>query len=244
MGLGSDLVRGSSPDEDGLRRRVRELEAAVDARRSEIAALKTELAEFRLRYRREVGTLHEELEELERAITELELGEFAKRLEEEGAAGRAGEPASPRPQPARALTSDAVRRLFRDVAKAIHPDRASEEDRDRRHALMIEANRAYAMGDEDRLRTILQAWENSPEAVPGDHPDAGRERLLRHAAQLDRQLALGAAELAELRDLPLWKLKTMVDEAAARGKDLVADQVRRLKRDVTAARNRLDAMRL
>jgi hypothetical protein len=35
----------------------------------------------------------------------------------------------------------------------------------------------------------------------------------------------------------------MVETAAARGKDLVADTVRRLKRGIVAARNRLDAMR-
>jgi hypothetical protein len=34
----------------------------------------------------------------------------------------------------------------------------------------------------------------------------------------------------------------MVDEAASRGQDLVGDMVRRLKRDIMAARNRLDAM--
>ena len=34
----------------------------------------------------------------------------------------------------------------------------------------------------------------------------------------------------------------MVDEAAAGGKDLVEDMVRRLTRDIMAARNRLDAM--
>jgi hypothetical protein len=34
----------------------------------------------------------------------------------------------------------------------------------------------------------------------------------------------------------------MVDEASARGKDLVADMVRRLERDIMAARNRLDAI--
>ena len=37
--------------------------------------------------------------------------------------------------------------------------------RDQRHTLMVEANRAYALGDEDRLRWVLQAWERSPEAV-------------------------------------------------------------------------------
>ena len=50
-------------------------------------------------------------------------------------------------------------------------------------------------------------------------------------------------ELAELKDSPLWKLKTMVDEAAAQGKDLVREMVGRLKRDIMVATNRLDAMR-
>jgi hypothetical protein len=137
-----------------------------------------------------------------------------------------------------------VRRLFRDVAKTIHPDLARDEQaRDRRHSLMIEANRAYAMGDEERLRSILDAWERSPEAVAGTDPEAVHERLRRRLAQIDEQLVACAGELAELHDLPLWKLKVMVDEAAARGKDLIADQVRRLERDIMAARNRLDAMR-
>jgi hypothetical protein len=56
------------------------------------------------------------------------------------------------------------------------------------------------------------------------------------------QLALSASELAAMHDSPLWQLKAIVDTAAARGKDLVADTVHRLQRDIVAARNRLDAM--
>lgn len=134
--------------------------------------------------------------------------------------------------------------LFRDVAKTIHPDLArDEETRDRRHSLMAEANRAYALGDEDRLRRILETWENSPEAVQGSDPEAERLRLIRRIAEIEEQLNTYASEMASMTESPLWQLKAMVDDAAARGKDLVEDMVRRLKRDVTAARNRLDAMR-
>jgi hypothetical protein len=45
-----------------------------------------------------------------------------------------------------------------------------------------------------------------------------------------------------MQDTPLWNLKAMVDEASARGKDLVGDMVARLKRDILVARNRLDAI--
>jgi len=241
----TDLVPrgGADSSVDDLRARLAALEDALDTRNGEILRVQTDLAAFRLRYRREVGLLHDELEELERAIAELELGEIDKRLEDESA-GATQAAAAPARQPARALTSDSVKRLFRDVAKAVHPDLADDDlARDRRHTLMIEANRAYAQGDEERLRSILQAWQNSPEAVRGDDPDAARQRLIRRIAQFEDQVRACDRELAELQVLPLWQLKTMVDEAAARGKDLIAEQVRRLKRDTVAARNRLDAMR-
>jgi hypothetical protein len=241
----SSLVRPGNPEDDveSLRVRMRERETALQQRAAEVTRAKSDLAAFRIRYKQEVGLLHDELDELDRAIAEAELGEINKRLatEREDAAassGRARVESAPR------FTSDAVRRLFRDVAKTIHPDLAQDAvTRDRRHALMVEANRAYALGDEERLRRILHAWENSPEAVPDSDPDAARVRLARRIAQIDAELDVCARELADLQEAPLWKLKAMVDDAAARGKDLVADMVRRLKRDVIAARNRLDAMR-
>jgi hypothetical protein len=239
------VVRSGHPhdrDVDRLRSRLAELEAAHRERVAELGRLKADLAAFKARYREEVGLLHEELDALEQAIAEAEAGVRARNAEAAAGAGSAS-PASPRPDLLPRLTSDAVRRLFRDVAKTIHPDLASDEvTRDRRHALMIEANRAYAMGDEERLRWVLEAWEKSPEAVPDSDPEAARLRLARRVAQLEEQLEMCAGEMTVLRDTPLYKLKAMVDEAAARGKDLVDDAVRRLKRDILAARNRLDAM--
>ncbi len=231
-------------DIESLRARAAELETALGRHIAGIAQARSDLDAFRIQYRRDVGRLHDELDDLERAIAEAELGEMSRRLEDEAHdSARAARP--PRPESVLRLTSDAVRRLFRDVAKTIHPDLARDEHtRDRRHALMIEANRAYALGDEERLRWILDAWEKSPEAVAGSDRDSTRERLVRRIAQLDEELVACARELADLQESPLWKLKAMVDEAASRGKDLVEDMVRRLKRDITAARNRLDAMTL
>jgi hypothetical protein len=240
----SSLAKPEEPRDgiEALRARMGGLESALGDRRAGLTQAQSELATFRVRYRQDVGLLHEELDELERAIAEAELGEIAKRLEEER--GGADAPsADSRPDPSPRFTSDAVRQLFREVAKTIHPDLAQDAlARDRRHTLMVEANRAYALGDEDRLRWILQAWETSPEAVQDSDPDAARLRLLRRISQIEDELDLCARELAALQESPLWKLKVMVDEAAGQGKDLVADMVRRLKRDIMAARNRLDAM--
>ncbi len=137
------------------------------ARSADVTRMETELAAFKIRYRHEVGLLHEELDELELKISEIELGEIARRLESEGGDSDVGSGA-PKADTGPRYTSDTVRKLFRDVAKVIHPDLARDDHaRDRRHSLMIEANRAYALGDEERLRSILHAWERSPEAVQG-----------------------------------------------------------------------------
>lgn len=241
----TSLVPSGPSDERELRAlhaQATEFDAQLTARSAEFARLDADLTAFKIRYRHEVGRLHEQLDELELAIAEAELGEIAKRLEADDADAQAtaGDPLT---ESAPRFTSDAVRRLFRDVAKAIHPDLARDADaRDRRHRLMVEANRAYALGDEERLRLILQAWERSPEAVQGSDAEAARLRLVRRIAQIEEELEVYAGELAELQESPLWKLKAMVDDASSRGKDLVGDMVKRLKRDVLVSQNRLDAM--
>jgi hypothetical protein len=239
------LVRSERDDDhlETLGERLVGLETMLDARTAEVEAARSGLEAFRLRYRQEVGLLHEQLDAIELAIAEAELGELAKKV---GAAPRP-EPDSPAgtpPEPAPRFTSDAVRKLFRDVAKTIHPDLAHDHAaRERRHALMIEANKAYARGDEAQLRWILDAWERSPEAVQGIDAEATRLRLVRRISQVEEQLQLLDDDLAALKATSLWELKTMVDQAAVRGKDIVQDMVRRLKRDIMAATNRLDAMR-
>lgn len=66
----------------------------------------------------------------------------------------------------RDLRRIALKRLFREVAKRVHPDLTlDEEDRSRRGRLMGEANRAYEYGDADRLSAILEEYEVIPESV-------------------------------------------------------------------------------
>jgi len=206
-----------------------------------VALVRAELNAFRIAYRQRVGLLHEQLEQLELEIAEAELGELSREVES-GPREPAEAGAAERPEPPPRYTSDAVRRLFRDVAKVIHPDLARDESaRDRRHALMVEANRAYALGDEEQLRWILRAWERGRDAGPGRDPEAMRLRLVRRVSEIEEQLDMLAADLATLQASPVWRLKAMVDEAAARGRDLVRETIARLQRDIMVATNRLDA---
>ena len=240
----TSLVRPDAPDDslEALAARLSELDATLAERTAEVIQVRSTLTSFRITYRQQVGALNEQLEQLELEIAEAELGELSKRVSGDG--GQSETSVDARPAPLPRFTSDAVRKLFRDVAKTIHPDLAWDEiTRDRRHALMIDANRAYALGDEEQLRWVLQAWERSPEAVRGSDPEAMRLRLTRRIAEIEEQLALLATDLAAMTDSPTWKLKRMVDEAAARGNDLVRETVTRLRRDIMAATNRLEAMR-
>ena len=142
------LVRPDKSHDDDLeelRSRASEREAMLGERAAEVARVRSELDAFRIEYRQRVGLLHEQLDELELAIAEAEqlfLGELSKRANDRTrtvSESSAGARSAPPPR----YTSDTVRKLFRDVAKAIHPDLASDEStRDRRHTLMAEADRA------------------------------------------------------------------------------------------------------
>jgi len=248
------LIPVSPEEHEGLRATLADLEGSLRERSALLERTRTDLEAFRIRYQLEVGQLHDQLDELLDAIADaeldiaIELGEAdspppeADDVADDATAG--SEEPRPRPEPASRFTSDAIRKLFRDVAKTIHPDLAHDSGtRDRRHALMVEANRAYAMGDFEKLRQILDAWHGSPDAVTGSGPEVVRERLVRRIAEVAAQLAACEEELASMEETPLWRLKAMVDEAAAAGKDLVADMIRRLEKDILAARNRLEAIR-
>ncbi len=63
-----------------------ELESVLAERSAEAEATRSGLEAFRLRYRQEVGLLHDQLDALELAIAEAELGELSKKLEDAGPA--------------------------------------------------------------------------------------------------------------------------------------------------------------
>src|ERR1035438_4594398 len=66
------------------------------------------------------------------------------------------------------IASTELKTLYREVAKRVHPDLATDEaDRHKREQLMAEANAAYQRGDADALRRILEEYEGSPESVRG-----------------------------------------------------------------------------
>ena len=213
-------------------------------REGELDALKVELQKLQSRYLGEIGSLYRELSELEDQIFEAEvragLRPPAVEQADNDSAGTAdaerGFQCANRSQP-----SDELKRVFRDVAKSIHPDLAADgPEWNRRHSLMAEANRAYAERDEDRLRLILHAWQNDPDSISDDEPDATTRRI----AILEQQLVVIDAEFAELRKSAIYRLKTKIDSTRAEGWDLFAEMRLQVQSEVGRARASLNKLRI
>lgn len=236
------MSRSLARSSEASRVRLRDLEAELDRRECELDALKVDLQGLQTRYLADIGSLYGELAALESAIVDEEIrAGLRPPPEDEAPVREEAEPGAPdnlflhRAEP-----SEELKRTFRDLAKAIHPDLAFDEAaRYRRHSLMAEANRAYAERDEDRLRLILRTWQRSPESVVGDDPEAERQRVSRRIAEIDDRLLAIDAEFADLRRSAIFRLKGRIDEAKAGGWDLFAEMRLQTTAEIRRARARL-----
>jgi hypothetical protein len=224
---------------------VTALELQVAARLSELTALKTQLQILQDRYLGEIGPLYAELIPLDAAVAEAEIkaGLRVPDDEEENFEVRSSNFELAGCGPASEPSVD-LKRMFRDVAKAVHPDLSPHQDLDertrfRRHSLMAEANRAYAERDEDRLRLIMRAWALEADAVIDDDPDAERARRQRRTAALQAQLVELDREFADLQRSAIGRLQRKIDDAKAQGWDLFGEMLRQTRREIATARAKL-----
>jgi hypothetical protein len=229
-------------DLEPSRARLADLEVQLASRERDLAAFKSELQQLQARYLRDVGSLYARLTEIEAAVSEAEIRAGLRPppgpddLVDDGSSSDSDDDVAGAGCSNRSAPSDDLKRVFRDLAKAIHPDLALDEPaRCRRHSLMAEANRAYAERDADRLLLILRAWERSPESVPDDDPDADRLRVQRRMNQIDERLAAIEREFGDLRASAIGRLQHKIADAKRQGWDLFAEMVLQVKREVTRA---------
>lgn len=135
-----------------------------------------------------------------------------------------------------------MKTIFREVAKQVHPDLATDEaDRRKREQLMSEANAAYQQGDIDALRRILDDYKSSPEFVKGEGVASDLVRVIRQIRQVTRRLSQIECEIATLIDSDVAKLRAKVEAAALEGRDLLSEMAQDLKRRVDLARHESEA---
>lgn len=246
------LVRQPTPEEEELEAKRQALAALQDVlaqKELEYATLLAELTHFQWVYYHQVGYLYVELDELEAQIAELRAKERpSPDLEEEAQRARAKADESgrstfePVKEPA-APPSDRLKALFRQVAKAVHPDLALDpEEKARRTRLMAAANDAYARGDEAALERILNEWSASPEGVRGDTVAAELVRVIRQIAQVRRRITEVDQAFEATCQTPLYELKGRVEAARQDGRDLLTELADSLHGRIDTTRKALQSL--
>ncbi|MFZ3217869.1 MAG: hypothetical protein WA192_17550 [Candidatus Acidiferrales bacterium] len=242
-----------NPEEQELARKREEqtaIETELAERELRSANLRAELGAFERQYLHHVGSRYAELDELkatiaERLAQEQPANERAQKAAQE-ARSRAAETQSTAGEktegPPRAFeSSPEMKRLYREVAKRVHPDLTSDRaDRAKRQQLMAEANEAYERGDEARLMKIFTEYEWSAEAVQGEGAGAELVRVIRRISQARGRLAEIEAELQELLRSDLYQLKARLDEAQSHGRDVLKEMVQKVEEQIVQAKRRLE----
>ena len=219
-------------------------------------AYRVELHDFETRYRKALGDRYARLDELADRLDaargeaaaddplERDPEDPAERYPGQGLPGGGqnwdwGE-REPEPEPRPVIGEDA-KRLFRQLARIIHPDLAADPaERERRTNLMVAANLAYEQGDVAALEKLLGDWERSPEAVTGGGALAELERTIRRIAQVQGSMDAIDEELAELEASAMGWLRRRTEKAAREGWDLLAHMVKELDRQILEAQVELD----
>jgi len=203
----------------------------LDSLRIELADAERELGEiqaglraFEARYLKVVGQRYAELEEIEIRMAELEgTKDSSADLDlDELDCGQT-----------RFHSSERLKKLYREVARQCHPDLAEgESEREQRHELMVEVNRAYELGAEERLKALLDS------GLSGGASD--ERELVRAQIALVRQcIADVRAKIESLATSETFRLMHRCEKAEAAGWDLLGELLSQVERQITKSRLRL-----
>jgi hypothetical protein len=206
------------------------------------------LKAFEVRYLQRVGVLYAELDEIAARITEREVDlydsdsarrrahEARQRAQEthEAAFGAEQEPEEFDPSPS-------LKTLFREVAKRIHPDFASDEA-ERKHftLLMTRANQAYTCGDAETLQRMLDDHLEVNAAGSDEGDVLALLRLARQIQHAVRDIAALDRERQTLLESEIGQLHTGAEAAAHEDRDLLAELAASLRDRIADAQYRLE----
>jgi hypothetical protein len=232
-------------------------------RESELAGFEAALSDFEIEYRRALGQRYAVLDDLADLIEQAKLdmhggnqGAGAPDGADQRADGAGGPDGDGQnwawawgerepEREFRRIVSAEAKRLFRLLARRIHPDLARDRaERERRTNLMVAANNAYEQGDIETLRHLLDEWEASPDSVAGSSPASELERLIRHVSRLQARLNGLDKRFANLESSAMGWLRRRVDKAAGEGWDLLSHMVKELDRQIAEARVELERIEL
>jgi len=241
--MNANLILSRTAEERELEKKRAELaalEAELAQRELDLATLQAELHTFESQYLKVAGSRYAELEEIEARMAEAQkkaYGEDYREAAEDEAWSVSDELSCSQ---TKFHASERLKKLYREVARKFHPDLAADEqERAHRHQLMIEVNRAYETGSEERLQALLEAEVNCPELRKGGDVAAELVQVMHQLARIKERLMAIDTEIAETTTSEIYQLKLRAEEAEARGRNLLAELVVQVDRQIAKAKNRL-----
>jgi hypothetical protein len=225
----------------------------------ELATAQAEMSDFTRRYFEHVGRRMTELDRLraklatQRAAAKPDdacASQEAERLRAEAAQSeresqRYEETRDQTPRQADSAPfrpSQDIKRLFRQLAQKIHPDRANDEaDRAWRTQLMSEANRAYRAADANGLREVAALWEEgqATKTAVSPAPTFRHDTLSLQVTRMRRRLSEIEAELHRLFGSRLYELFAAARHAFRQGRDLLQEMADSLDGQLHSLRSEL-----
>ena len=247
----AEIILQPGPDAAALaekRERLAAVRAALAEREADIAQFRAQLKAFEGRYLQRVGVLYAELDEIATRITEREVDlydsdsarrrarEARQRAQEthEAAFGADQEPVEFDPSPS-------LKTLFREVARRIHPDFASDEAEQKHFTLlMTRANHAYSCGDAETLQRLLDDHLEVNAAVADEGDGVTLLRLARQIQHAVRDIAALDREHQTLLQSEIGQLYTDAEAAAHEDRDLLAELAASVRERIADAQYRLE----
>ena len=139
--------------------------------------------------------------------------------------------------------SPELKRIYREAAKRIHPDLASDPaDQERRNRFMAEANRAYETGDAEGLQRILDEYQDGADAVAGEGIGAELIRIIRQISQARGRVSDIEQELDVLRSSEIALLMKQAEESAQAGRDLLAELATTVREQIEGTKKGYEAL--
>lgn len=251
------LKKKQKPEERELKEKLSELtslEGELAQHALDLATLQAELNIFEGEYLRIVGVRNKELDEIKAQIAEHLSRANPK---DNDAKARAGEARDKANQSASEIhgtptsqgisqefkPSESLRKLYREIAKHVHPDLATdEEERLRRQKFMAQVNEAYQDGDEERLQRVFQEWEFSPESVTGEGIGNELIRTIRKITQIKERLSVIEEQIDDLRRSDTNQLRIKVIAAQSEGRNRLREMANHLDIEIADAKKQLSKL--
>jgi len=209
-------------------------EKELSGKSAELARLKNELAEHETRLRHLTQKLDSFKEEYDKRIGSRV--EILRQLEEQIKSHAILTNSS--------STDSEIRRLYRSLAKSIHPDLGgSQEEIEARKSLMIEANRALKEGDFEALKTMHE-YINANSTPNGNSLLCTRLEIIRlQISKFRKRIAQISLELARATQTDLYKSMSYHTSCMDSGRDHLAEVAEQLDIEIEDARMRLSRLK-